>query len=114
MPSRTGFRLFAFPFTASRARHRRSVRYFQLKTGARIYVGEFSAAAWTDGGAEWLKDVTDLFEAYGWDYTYHAFRENPIWSLEHEGDENASLKVKKDGDTDRMKVMKAKGALNAR
>ena len=77
-------------------------------------MGEFSAAAWTDGGAEWLKDVTDLFEAYGWDYTYHAFRENPIWSLEHEGDENASLKVKKDGDTDRMKVMKAKGALNAR
>ena len=37
-----------------------------------------------------------------------------IWSLEHEGEENASLKVKKDGDTDRMKVMKAKWALNAK
>lgn len=35
-------------------------------------------------------------------------------SAEHEGEENASLKVKKDGDTDRMKVMKAKWALNAR
>lgn len=54
----------------------------------------------------------DLFLEFGWDYTYHAFRENPIWSLEHEGEENASLKVKKDGDTDRMKVMKAKWALN--
>ena len=91
----------------------RTVREFQLKYGARIWVGEFSAAAWTDGGAQYLKDVTDLFEEYGWDYTYHSFRENPIWSLEYEGEDNFSLKVKKDGDTDRMKVMKAKWALNA-
>ena len=91
-----------------------SVREFQLKTGARIFVGEFSAAAWTDGGAQYLQDVTDLFEEYGWDYTYHAFRESNIWSLEHEGEDNFSLKVKTDGDTDRMKVMKAKWALNER
>lgn len=44
---------------------------------------------------------------------YHAFRENPIWSLEHEGEDNFSLKARKHGDTDRMKVMKAKWALNA-
>ena len=89
----------------------KSVREFQLKYGARIYVGEFSAAAWTDGGDRYLQDVTDLFEAYGWDYTYHAFRENYIWSLEHEGEENASLRKAKE-ETPRMKVMKAKWALN--
>lgn len=90
----------------------RTVREFQLKYGARIWVGEFSAAGWTDGGDRYLQDVTDLFEEYGWDYAYHAFRENVIWSLEHEGDENASLRKAK-GETPRMKVMKAKWALNA-
>ena len=88
------------------------MREFQLKYGARIWVGEFSAASWTDGGDRYLQDVTDLFEEYGWDYAYHAFRENVIWSLEHEGDENPSLRKAKE-ETPRMKVMKAKWALNA-
>ena len=91
----------------------KSVREFQLKYGARIWVGEFSAACWTDGGDRYLQDVTDLFEAYGWDWAYHSFRENVIWSLEHEGEENASLR-KTTEDTPRMKVMKAKWALNGR
>ena len=90
-----------------------TVREFQLKYGVRIWVGEFSAAGWTDGGDRYLQDVTDLFEEYGWDYAYHAFRENVIWSLEHEGDENASLR-KAEKETPRMKVMKAKWALNAK
>jgi len=90
----------------------KSVREFQLKYGARIWVGEFSAASWTDGGDRYLQDVTDLFEEYGWDYTYHGFRENVIWSLEHEGEDNSHLKTAKT-DTSRMKVMKAKWALNA-
>lgn len=91
----------------------RGVREFQLKYGARIWVGEFSAAAWTKGGAEWLKDASDLFEEYGWDYCYHSFRESDIWSLEREGPEEASLKPA-EGETDRMKVLKEKWALNAK
>ena len=71
-----------------------------------------SAAAWTKGGAEWLKDASDLFEEYGWDYCYHSFRESDIWSLEHEGPDNPSLK-RVEHDTDRMKVLKAKWALNS-
>lgn len=66
----------------------KTVREFQLKYGARIWVGEFSAASWTDGGDRYLKDLADLFEEYGWDWSYHSFRENVIWSLEHEGEEN--------------------------
>lgn len=62
------------------------VRRFQLAHGARIYVGEFSAVSWAEGAEVWLKDATELFAEYGWDWTYHAFREWPAWSIEHESD----------------------------
>ena len=62
-----------------------SVRDFQLKTGARIFVGEFSAAAYAPGADKYLSDLCELFDEYGWDWTYHAFRESNCWSLEHEG-----------------------------
>ncbi len=62
-----------------------NVRDFQLRHGARIYAGEFSAAAWADGAADYLRDCIDIFEEYGWDWTYHAFRESKVWSVEHEG-----------------------------
>lgn len=61
------------------------VRDFQLRYGARILVGEFSAAVWADGADMWLKDVISIFNEYGWDWTYHAFREASCWSLEYEG-----------------------------
>lgn len=89
-----------------------AVRDFQLRTGARIWVGEFSSAAWTTGGARYLADLIDIFEEYGWDWSYHAFRENPIWSLEHAGADNLTLK-KSDVETDRMAVLKSGWAKNA-
>jgi hypothetical protein len=61
------------------------VREFQLKHGARIYVGEFSAVAWAPGAEKYLEDCIALFEEYGWDWSYHAFREWQGWSVEHEG-----------------------------
>ena len=60
------------------------VRDFQRRHGARIYVGEFSAAAWAPGADAYLRDCISLFEEYGWDWTYHAFREWGPWSVEHE------------------------------
>ena len=63
----------------------RPVREFQLRHHARIYVGEFSAIAWADGAERYLRDCIELFEEYGWDWTYHAFREWDGWSVEHEG-----------------------------
>ena len=60
------------------------VRDFQLRHGAKIYVGEFSAAAWAEGAGEWLRDAISLFEEYGWDWTFHAFDEWAGWSIEHE------------------------------
>lgn len=59
------------------------VRDFQLATGAPIFIGEFSAIRWAPGADRYLDDLISIFEEYGWDWTYHAFREWPGWSVEH-------------------------------
>lgn len=58
---------------------------FQKKYNVPIFVGEFSVINWAKGGDQYLKDTIDLFEEYGWDWTYHAFREWDAWSLEYQG-----------------------------
>ncbi len=64
-----------------------SVRDFQERHGAKIYVGEFSAIVWGEGADNYIRDCIDVFEEYGWDWTFHAFREWSGWSVEHEADE---------------------------
>jgi endoglucanase len=58
---------------------------FQKNYGVAIYVGEFSAIRWApDHSAyRYLKDLADIFEAHGWDWSYHAFREWSGWNVEH-------------------------------
>lgn len=91
------------------------VRNFQLAYNARIYCGEFSSARWAPGADKWLEDVTSIFEEWGWDYTYHAFREWQGWSLE-----DADLPydhehgTKSTTPTDRLQVMLKRYALNKR
>ena len=58
---------------------------FQKRHNCRIYVGEFSAAAWAPGAENYLRDCIDLFGEFGWDWTYHAFRESPVWDVEKIG-----------------------------
>ena len=58
------------------------VRDFELKYGAKIYFGEFSAARWAEGAEIYIQDIIDLFEEYGWDWSYHAFRESHCWDVE--------------------------------
>lgn len=60
------------------------VRAFQKKHKCRVYVGEFSAASWAPGAENYLRDCIAVFEEYGWNWTYHAFREWGAWSVEHE------------------------------
>lgn len=62
----------------------RPVRDFQLRHDARIYVGEFSATTWAEGAEIYLRELIELMEEYGWDWTYHAFREHPCWDVEKE------------------------------
>lgn len=59
------------------------VREFQLAYNVHIYVGEFGAVRWAPGADRYLDDLISLFEEYEWDWTYHAFREWPGWSVEH-------------------------------
>lgn len=58
---------------------------FQRTHGVHIYIGEFSAIRWAPEGSalRYLEDVIDIFEAHGWDWSYHAFREWNGWSVEH-------------------------------
>ncbi len=79
------------------------VRDFQLKHNAKIYVGEFSVIRWAPGGAQYLEDCISLFEEYGWDWSYHAFREWSGWSVEHSSDRKDESPSPTD--TDRKKVL---------
>ncbi len=58
------------------------VREFELKHHARIFVGEFSAITWAPGADAYIRDCIEIFEEYGWDWCYHAFREWDGWSVE--------------------------------
>ena len=61
------------------------VRDWQRDYGVHMYIGEFSAIRWApdDSAYRYLKDCIELFEDYGWDWSYHAFREWNGWSVEH-------------------------------
>ncbi len=56
---------------------------FQKRHGVRIYCGEFGVARWAPDATRFLRDNLELMEKYGWDWSYHAFREAGVWSLEH-------------------------------
>ena len=66
----------------------RPVVEFQQRSGARIYIGEFSAIRWApdDSAERYLRDLIGIFEGHGWDWSYHAFREWQGWSVEHGSD----------------------------
>ena len=78
------------------------VRKFQQKYNVPIYVGEFSVICWAPGAAQYLDDCISIFEEYGWDWTYHAFREWAGWSIEHDG---VPWELKKSDDNPRKQVL---------
>lgn len=77
---------------------------FQKKHNAKIYIGEFSCVAWAKGADQYVKDCIELFEEYGWDWTYHAFREWPPWSIEMKRTGDFEIEEAKK-DTPRKKTM---------
>lgn len=78
------------------------VRKFQQKYNVPIYVGEFSVICWAPGAAQYLDDCISIFEEYGWDWTYHVFREWAGWSIEHDG---VPWGLKKSDDNPRKQVL---------
>ena len=79
------------------------IRDFQLKYGARIYMGEFSAIRFAPGAAQYIQDLIEIFEEYGWDWSYHAFREWYNWSVEYDEDPHSKEPAKQD--TERKKIL---------
>ena len=66
-------------------RHLKPVIDFQLRhPDARIYIGEFSCIAWVVGDGDYVRDCISVFEEYGWDWTYHAYREWPGWDVDYD------------------------------
>jgi hypothetical protein len=55
---------------------------FQKKHKVHIFVGEFSVVKWAPDAAQYLRECIEIFEKYGWDWSYHAFRESHLWDLE--------------------------------
>ena len=56
---------------------------FSEKYNVPVYVGEFSCPRWTgDYGNQYLKDQIEVYEEYGFSWSYHAFRENQLWDVE--------------------------------
>ena len=87
---------------------------FQEAYGVHVYVGEFSAIRWAPEGSagRYIRDLIDIFESRGWDWSYHAFREWQGWSVEH-GPDKADAAPSKDP-TDREKLLREWFAKNAR
>lgn len=65
---------------------------FQRKYNVPIFVGEFSVICWAKGGEKYLSDMIEFMEEYGWDWTYHAFREWGGWSVEHSAEKPFEFK----------------------
>lgn len=83
----------------------KQVADFQKKYNVPILVGEFSVIRWAPkaDAVRWLQDGIEYYEANGWSWTYHAFREWDGWSLEH--DENRANTAPANHVTDRGKVV---------
>ena len=63
----------------------------------------FSAIRWAPGAASYLRDCIDIFEEYGWDWTFHAYREWDGWSVEHGNDPQDHQPTREP--TDRKKLL---------
>ncbi|TQM49436.1 cellulase (glycosyl hydrolase family 5) [Arcticibacter tournemirensis] len=79
------------------------VRDFQLAYKVQIFVGEFSAVRWAPGSARYINDCIEIFEEYGWDWTYHAYREWHGWDVEYA--DSSRQMIKPSYNTSRKKVL---------
>jgi endoglucanase len=83
----------------------RPLQNFARKNKSRMYIGEFSVARWAPkgSGARYLKDITNIFKRYRFDWTYHSYRGATIWNLEMS--DKKSVSTYSTTDSSRLKVM---------
>jgi hypothetical protein len=46
------------------------LRKFHLERSGVVMVGEFGAVRWAEGGEQYLRDLTSIFNEYGWGWAY--------------------------------------------
>jgi hypothetical protein len=81
--------------------------------GVRIYVGEFGVIRWAEGGAQWLADSVDIFEKYGWDWTFHSLGGWNGWDPSYAADAPLNSPKGQGGEeTERLKTLREKWSLN--
>jgi hypothetical protein len=57
------------------------LRAFQQKTAAPVLIGEFSAVRDAPGATRYLSDIIEIFNEFGWGWTYFLYQGNPLWSV---------------------------------
>lgn len=55
----------------------------QQKYDVPIYVGEFSTVRWAPGASQYIRDSIELFEEFGWSWTYHSYRDWHGWQADY-------------------------------
>ncbi len=63
-------------------------RDFKQEHKVKIFLGEFNCSVYSQGGGKynqrkWLKHCIDMFEEYGWRWTYHDWKGPEIWDPEY-------------------------------
>lgn len=91
------------------------VREIQQKYDVPIYVGEFSTVRWAPGASQYIRDSIELFEEFGWSWTYHSYRDWHGWQADYTdtmtSDANSSSALAVDP-TDRELTLKSYFGLN--
>ena len=61
---------------------------WQHRHNVSIHIGAFLAIRWAPGNStcNYLNDVIELFQEFGWNWNYHSFREYQGWNVEIIGD----------------------------
>jgi aryl-phospho-beta-D-glucosidase BglC (GH1 family) len=57
---------------------------FQKKHKVRIYISEFGVVRWAPNAEKYIRDSLEVYEEFGWDWSFHALHENPMWSPDYE------------------------------
>lgn len=87
----------------------------QQKYDVPIYVGEFSTVRWAPGASQYIRDSIELFEEFGWSWTYHSYRDWHGWQADYTStmtsDANSASAIAVDP-TDRELTLKAYFARN--
>lgn len=74
------------------------VEIFQKKYDVPIFVGEFSAARWAEGGEQYILDLVSIFSKNEWGWAYHAYSGSHVWNPHY--DNSYAPNVRADIDKD--------------